>query len=278
MKVPRQRRFEITSTGIDEAFQFIGSDPYGGISNVGLRVPFLPTHDPRRRYLFNLASFKIAEGARARIVGYRMGWTLGVKQAANGNNPPRVVEQIVRDPFFHLSDANISWHMRLLSQGEPNVKGPGPLAPPLRNLAFQMSDVPALLYKKIGIGVNPFYVNLTDYTPPNLGRPWGRTLQNNFSTFYDLRTQWDTHGAWSSLDVPVSGPCTVAFFASVRQSDSSQQIPTGRVPLVAPNPFMFTGGLSPEEQFLQNFPRAQIWRVCGALAVELDYTREREDD
>ena len=260
----RQRRIEIATTGIDEAFQLIGADPYRGISNVGLRVPTLPTTDPDKRYLFNLASFNIADGAKARIIGWRELWTLGFDQVGVETGTHRFGEQVVRDPMFHLQDGNVSWHLRIIGPGEVPIPNLGPIDPPARDLIFRMGDNPGLLFEKVVLA-SPFYVNLSAYTPPNKGRPWGTPLQNDMATMIDTRTQWRTHGAWHhSLDVPVDGPATVAFFASVRQSN-----PATRIPLVVPSPF-FPNGLSEEEQFLLNFPGAIIWRVAGALVVELD--------
>jgi hypothetical protein len=274
--VARRRHFEVWSSGIDEMLQGVGGDPYRGLSNLGLRVPFRPTFDPDSRYLFNLASFSLAEGAKARIVGYRQFWSLGARIGPVGG-PFRFVEQPVTQPNFHLPDGNVSWHMHRI--GHHEVSKQRRLVPPadyfnthkeLRSTAWRMSNNPALLFEQ-WTPSGSFYVNLTSYTAPNKGRPWGASLQNNFGTFYDQKTDWTEHGAWHALDVPVDGPCTVAFQASVLQTD-----PTSRVLLPVPNPF-FPNGLSDEEQFLLNFPfiegqstGAVIWRVAGALAVELD--------
>jgi hypothetical protein len=150
------------------------------------------------------------------------------------------------------------------------VPNQGPINPPLRSFAFRMSDNPALLYQHADVG-GTFYVDLSTYVPPNLGRPWGTMLKNNLGTMYDLRTQWRTQGAWRSMEMPVDGPCTVAFFASVQQTDAGESV--RHLPPV-PSPF-FPNGLSDEWQFVLNFPFATeistgaiIWRVAGALIVE----------
>ncbi len=274
LALTRKRHIEIASYGIDEELQGLGGDPYRGLSNLGLRVPYLPSTGPDSRYLFNLASFTLAEGQLARVVGFRMFWTLGVRIGAAGG-PYRFVEQPVYQPAFHLPDGNISWHMRRIAHHEVPIPNQGPVVPPLRGMAYRMSNNPALLYEQ-ATPAGTFYVNMTAYTPPNLGRPWGTSLQNNLGTFYDQKSQWYEHGAWHSLNVPVDGPCTVMFAASVLQSNASS-----RVGLTVPDPF-YAGGLSAEEQFLLNFPYvasggedtpstgAIIWRVCGALIVELD--------
>jgi hypothetical protein len=264
-----QRRFEVFSSGIDEAFQSLGGDPFLGTSNFGLRVPFMPTPDPFSRYLFNLASFNLAEGERATVVGYRMFWSLGVRLGPLGG-PFTFIEQPVEQPGFYLPDGNVSWHMHRIAHHEVPLPNQGPQNPPLPSLVFRMSDNPALLYEFVD--ASGFYVNLSAYTPPNLGRPWGTMLKNNLGTMYDQRTQWRTQGAWRAMHMPVDGPCTVAFFASVQQTNPSAD---ARVLPPVPSPF-FPNGLSDEWQFIFNFPNstststgAIIWRVAGALIVEL---------
>jgi len=259
------RIVEIATTGFDENLQLVGSDPFGGSSWTGLRVPTLPTPDTNHRYLMMLASFSLGERAKARIVGYRQLVTLGFKQATGGAGSPQyVVEQLVETPTFHLSDGGVSFHIQQL--GPPNNQGFAPTDQgpnDVRNFKFRWCETPAVLYQKATL-IDPFYVNLTAYTPPNLGRPWGRPLRNGGqNSFVDLRTQWETHGAWTSLNIPLDGPDTIALFASVRQSN-----PTTRPKLTLPGTF-FPRGLSREELFIQNFPNAIYWRVAGSLIVEL---------
>jgi len=152
------------------------------------------------------------------------------------------------------------------------VLNEGPIVPPLRGLAYRMSDNPALLYET-ATPAGTYYVNAIDYVPPNTGRPWGAMLQNNLGTFYEQKTQWREHGAWHAMNAPVEGPCTVAFFASVQQPNPSA-LPS---PPFTPPATFYSEGLSPEWQFIFNFPFSEdestgvlIWRVAGALVVELD--------
>ena len=277
----RPRRFEIATTGFDEFLSLVGSDPFGGGAPhaVGLRVPFLPTPTlaaggAQLRYLFLLASFSVAEGACVRIRGYRQLATLGLAQETVGGT--RVIEQDITSPIWHPPDADISWHIRRI--GDPNAGGvPKPLGnaavlpavggPVLdvENYKRNWSDGSALLYGP-GSGAAPgsIYPNIATYVPPNAGKPYGDAIDSKQGTFYDLRTSWRTHGAWNdSLDIPIRGPDTIAFFASVRQTN-----PETRLPITVASGAFYGGGLLPEEQFLLNFPTAQYWRVGGALIVE----------
>jgi hypothetical protein len=265
-----RRVFEISTSGIDENLQSLGGDPFGGSSYVGLRVPTLATPSLPNgggRYLFNLASFSIATGIKARIVGYRQLLTLGaVITAAGSETAARFVEMEVTTPTFRLPDGNVSWHIHRL--GPPNSQGfPRGIADKtdLRSFKKYWCENPALLYQSYAIPAgNAFYPDLTAYTPPNGGKPWGVALRaGEQATFYDLRTEWRTHGGWHSLDVELDGPDTVCFFASVKQSVGASE--AGALAAI-PN------GM-PEEQFVSAFAAsvtgAIYWRVAGALMVEV---------
>jgi len=255
-----RRVSEFETTGLDEFLQAQGGDPFGGASSFGLRVPTLATSDKASRYLFLGASFSLGEGGVARIVGYRQFASLGV-----ATSPTRFVEQEIISPNFRLPDGNISWHMHRL--GPPNNSG-YPLTDPtpldLNSFKRLWADGPCLLYNKYTIAAgNRIYTQLTSYQPPMLGRPWGTPLsQGNHSTFFDLRTQQRTHGAWRSLDITVEGPDTIAFFISVKQS-------SGAYPALTP-----ALGLPLEENFIGNFGsdeggRPRYWRVGVSLVVEM---------
>lgn len=259
------RIIEIASSGFDEYLQGQAGDPWGGSSAMGLRVPTLATPDKNNRYLFLLASFSIGEGASVTIKGYRQFASLGVVQS-----PGRFIEQEITTPNFRLPDGNVSWAIRGL--GPPNAGGypkQGPTPDDLRSFKKNWADGSCLLYQDYTIGAgNKIYTQLTGYTAPNAGRPWGTALpagqQGNFT---DLRTPWRASRAWSSLDVHVDGPNTVALFASVRQS-------AGTYAAASPSA-SFSGMNIPEEAFMANFgggedaPRPIYWRVGGSLIVEV---------
>jgi hypothetical protein len=270
-----KRRWEIATTGFDEYLSTVGGDPDGQSTSFGLRVPTLatPVGANSQRYIFNGASFSVGDGACARIIGWRQFWSLGyaqpVTEGGDLTGAYRVVEQEVTSTNFRLPDGNVSFHMRTL--GPPNAQQiPQPGAGSVRaagancsSFIYNWADTPALLF---GTGQVPppgrIYTNLTSYVAPNSGRLWGTGIVSKQGTIYELRTPYRTHGGWTSLDIPITGPDTVAFLITVRQSD-----PSTRPALVLPATF-YPGGLSPEEQFLQNFPSAIIWRVGVALIVE----------
>jgi hypothetical protein len=263
-----QRVFEVASSGIDEFLQGVGGDPYGGSSSVGLRVPTLATLTQFNRYLFLLASFSVAESVKAIIRGYRLLETIG--KNTGSPSAPRYVEQEVTTPMWRLPDGNVSFHLHRLgppnSQGfprAPSVSGSGTNLLDLRSFVHNFADGPALLYGAYTITPgDTFYTHLTGYLPPNGGKPWGTPLRaGQQGTFYDLRTPWRTHGAWSSLNIELDGPDTIALFASVRQTGGA---------VVTPNNLAGTPNSMPEEQFLAAYgPGVVYWRVGGALMVEI---------
>jgi hypothetical protein len=258
-----RRVFEVASSGIDEFLQGVGSDPFGGSSSVGLRVPTLATPDAHNRYLFMLASFSVGVGVWARIKGYRQLVTIG-KSTGTGS-APRFVEQGVTTPTWRFPDGNISWHLRRL--GPPDAQGYPKAATnftDLRSFVHNFSVGPALLYGAYGITPgDAFYMQLTGYQAPNGGKPWGTPLRaGEQGTFYDLRTPWRSARAWTSLDMDLEGPDTVALFASVRQTSGL---------ITSVNSLANTPNASPEDQFLAAYgPGVLYWRVGGSLIVEVE--------
>jgi hypothetical protein len=266
---------EIATSGIDESMQSFGSDPWGGSSWVGLRIPTLATEllavpwqsAQDSRYLLMLAAFSLSEGVKARVLGYRQMVRIGYTFARNSDlstSTPRTVTQEVKDPAWHFVDGNVSFH--LADIGPPNNQGYAPdnsSATDLRCFKQGFSMSSAVLYQSATVP-NPFYVNLTAYKPPNKGRPWGKMLRSGGqATIYGQRTPWKADHAWSSLGYDVEGPATVVFFASVRQTN-----PATRTALTVPSPF-YDGGLSAEEQFLLNFPNAIYHSVAGSLILRV---------
>jgi hypothetical protein len=276
-------RIEVASSGIDESMQLIASDPFASQSWVGLRVPtastasLTPAGQPQysSRYLFLCAAFSIGEGARAHLFGYRQMVTLTFFEPTHGGgeDPSGGLphELLVTSPFWHFVDATYSFHLRRL--GPAPARG-FPLTTPApgdRNtLKYRYSDAPALLYESVTLPAgNPYYVNLTAYTPPNAGKPWGTPLSDGHQgTIYGLRTPWSDAQAWKSLDIEVEGPDTVALFCSVAQT-----APTTRAASAETSPAN-TIGLCPEDQFLNQAlflgsAGAIYGRVGGAILYEV---------
>jgi hypothetical protein len=273
--MPVRRVLEFAANGFDENLQGIGQF-YGGI-----RIPTLPTSAVHGRYLFQLASFQLPEGIRAKIVGYRQSLSIGYVQNQDqpGGTQPYANEFPVTTSAWRFVDGDVTWHLRQLGAlsnlGIPSqvlqtaVPVPGTAASTAYRYAS--SGGSALLYESMALP-GSLYVDLTAYTPPNGGKPWGVAVENggDFFTFYSLRTTHQTWGAWTSLDIDVEGPNSWGFFASVYQTN-----PATRQTLTIPTT-VISSGIGPEEAFLANFPYkdtavnpgAQYFRIGGSLIVE----------
>lgn len=262
------QRSEITTVGVDETSQIIGADPFGRQAGLGLRVPHLALANATAalsRYLFLLNFFEVPAGRVAHIRGYRQLVTLGADIGGEGHYRP--VEQEIESPYWHPPGGNISWHLQKLGPpGTMGIPGIDPSGPPgsivgVDNFAFRMAKGPALLYETATLA-GGYYVDLSAYTPPNGGQPYGVPLiDGGFSTRYDLSAPWRSAQAWRSLDIVVQGPCAVGAFVSLRQANTSVSPYANTAPA---NP----SGTPIEEQFLTNYPTANYWRIAMALVVD----------
>jgi hypothetical protein len=128
----------------------------------------------------------------------------------------------------------------------------------IENLAFRISDTPALLYETIAVGAGGNYVNLGAYTAPNQGRPWGQAI-GGFTNFSDRRFPWGASQGLPPLNLLVEGPGFLAGWASIAQSAG--------VTITAPTD---PGALPQEWRFIAAYGTAALpWRIAMALDVEV---------
>lgn len=283
-----RRRFEVVSYGRDEFKQVTFSDPLGGTSWLGLRVPTLATSaiaaanktpQSANRYLFLGAAFSVGEGSRCRLIGYRQYLEIGIPLALGGEGSQliRPILLPVTTPGWCFPDATTTWHFRKL--GGPNAQGLQSFRPSnatdLPNLRKGFGMTSALLYQSYTLPAgDAFYPDLTAYVPPNGGRPFGEPLSDDpqLSTIYGLQTDWKSPDAWGSLDLEVRGPCTIAAFISVGQTNPSTR-PAD--PTSGSGGGAFGIGIAPEDAFLANgvdifHQKAIVWRVGVSMVVEVD--------
>jgi hypothetical protein len=292
-----RKRIEVKSYGFDEYKQLVGTDPYGGASWLGLRVPTLPTSnlvppgqpESSSRYLFMGCAFSVADGSMARLVGYRQLVEIGFVIPANGGpsapqgpeapapapSQPRPVILPVTTPGWSFPDATVTMHIRRL--GPPNAQGLPKFTPSNTtdelNLRKGFSMSPSLLYQTIALPAGDnYYTDLTAYTPPNGARPYGSPLEDfpELGTIYGLDTDWKTPYALGALDAQVRGPDTIAAFISVAQTNPETRgaLPVPQVPLAG------SLGISPEDAFMiyaQSLNLEAIyWRVGVSMIFEVD--------
>lgn len=230
----------------DDDLLGIGGTPWSGdFSGTGLLVPTAATNGgPRDRYLLRLCGVEIPPGAAISIKGIKQLAT--IRHTEIINEVPIVNEREVVSPNWRFLDGNISWHLRLQPQQfAPERIDPAQLAgesPSMRQLDT------SLLYL-----VSPA---AGDYVPPNGAEPPGTGI-TDLGTWRDMRFPWDNDAEWN-MDLYITGPGAVVFYASVLQTD-----PNGRPP------YPDATGMRPEDQFVSNFPTAVYGHVAGAMIFEM---------
>jgi len=256
-------RYEIVTNGPNSEFGFIGSDPYGTNAYTGLVVPTTPSGSiGNARYLFMLARASFGVGERSpgkrgvRLVGIRQYAEIVARLPARiaplaaDSGPPEgstvTFRREILSPFWHPPDGDISWSVMILAKGQRDTRNPANSD----GFIYQDALSPALLYQTTG-----------PYTPPNGGRPWGTPLAASLGNIHELRYPWRADRAERVLDIPITVPCDIALFASVRQND----------PALNPTLTDCTAlsALSDEDRFLVTYDNfAQYGSIAGSLVFE----------
>ena len=244
----RNTRYEISTVGLDPALQAIGADPDGSGYQMGIHVPTAPSTTTSGRYLFMLAKARFGANVKARLVGIRQLATI-ITQVSSGGEVPCIypLELEIKSPFWHFTDGNISWHLRRVPLGKRQYAN----ASNAEGQQVNDAQTPALIYSSMG----PPYV-----APKVPGTP----LIGALGTFYHLGWSWREDHAYDSLDWEFQGPCDIALYCSVKQTN-----PETRCPLILPGslPAGFTG-LPDEDAFVVNFSNSIYGRVAGSLVFE----------
>lgn len=233
----------------------VGSTPLGGKSVTFLRVPSAPTPDFRHRYLGHLISIFVPSNCIA-YIRLRQAILIGLyEQAEGGEAVSYEFEQ--ESPFWSFRDGNVTWYMRYFPGNGPlsRLKN-GPLFPGSPNFSGDMNTADTAW---LANAIAPAYVPPNGGVPP--GRPW-----TNEAVIQDLRWPWtgapDDWTNWPS----VVGPCRIAVYVSVAQTNPSRNV--GPQPTPAPVP------KRPEDQFVRDNP-GQVRYTGIAAALLTKYRRFR---
>lgn len=255
MARPLVDRAVIASAQIDPGRTGIGSSPYvGDLSNTGIIVPEFPTTEPNRRYLFRLCSVVVPDRAVCKIHSIRQLAYIGCDLQVEPEDEDQQwrVEIPVRDPLWSFPDGNVSWHLRMVNKFQPDTTVLNPDFGVQSGVSARgdTTDASLLAFRApIGAGV---------YRPLNGGAPYGRGV-GGLGTFRDMRYPWSNRG--TSLGLEVAGPCLLALYASVYQTDPDRR-PNKPVGIE-------TAGLRDEDVFTFNYPNARYTRVGGRMDTEI---------
>jgi hypothetical protein len=179
------------------------------------------------------------------------------------------LETPVSSAFWKFTDGNVLWGIRRIV--DPTIIGnvqdgyftqsPTVVTP----VKFRWSTTPAQLFETIDEGTGVI-------TPPWGGDFPGNILSPELGRMNDLRTsEWDIP---SSCDALIEGPCNIAFYASVQQTNPSTRL---QPPPATISPFSTTLGVTREDSFVQTFPNSTYIRIAGSLIFEMeDWVGEKE--
>lgn len=257
----RGSKYEVSTKAFDPRFQTLGAGPDKSGEFVGVPVPSFAGAGVDGRYLFMLANARFGAHRRAHLVGIRTLVTI-LAQVSDGVSPPGTrtyfLERMIRNPTWSFQDGNVSFHLRQVSN-VPNI--------PTNVLnragsAQGYAQTPALLYNTINYAGT--------YSPPAIQ---GDPLIPELGTWHDLRFPWESSQGWDSVDIQVDGPCDVALYASVKQTN-----PATRTTLTLPAfPNVQMEALEDSEDlFVFAFPQAQYGRVAGSLIFEEEEINTQE--
>jgi len=208
-------RIEVLTIGRNPNLEIVGSDPQGSPYDLGL---FIGANggatDPTKRQLFILCARRFNAGERGRLVGFREYLTLGVQTTSTTAGATYPLERPVETPTWKYVDGNVVWGIRQIPPQPQVINNPDSAD----GLMFRYSLTSAQLFESIAGGI---------ITPPYGGKFPGNVLRPELSQMHDLRCR-----RWSKpvkCDVPIEGPCDIAFFASVQQTNPETR--TGPAPI-----------------------------------------------
>jgi hypothetical protein len=247
-------RAVVTAAQIDLTKTGVGGSPFvGDMSSTGIDVPAFPTTEPNRRYLFRLCAVGVPDRAVCKIHNLRQLLYIGFDQPVEEGQEDEQwrVEIPVTDPLWCFPDGNVSWHLRTVNTFRPDTTIIRPDLGTMTGTSGRGDTTDAaLLCFRLPLAPG-------NYRPLNDGMPYGRAI-GGLGSFRDMRYPWSNRG--TSLGLEVAGPCTIALYGSVYQTDPDRR----------PNaPVIAEAGLRNEDLFVFNNPQARYTRIGARMDVEL---------
>lgn len=254
-------RQEVISVGFDDLLELAGPDPY----STGLRVPPL-VGVPFYRFLACVAD--LAEGDE--VIGLRQFAEIAQYDLESGGSPPPAPVYAERRPIvtsgWHFADtAPMVWTITF-ERLQNFYRRTGPFD----QTSFLQYDTtgPALVYETAAFPAFPTlpgYLGLSAYSPPAMRGIVQYELK-------DVRFPIQQNDFFA-IRRPILGPMRVRVYVDVQQTDpGSRFVPAYATSLSAQQLFFVSGGMTPEEQFLQAFPQAIVHSVGAALIFDRNYS------
>jgi len=236
----------------DPAKALVGASPYvGDTASTGIVLPANPTISQSRRLFLRLFAMEVAEDEFIVIEALHQLVTIGTMLDVGDEQDPTQypLELTVTDPTWCFIDGNISWHLRRIEpqQYRSTIYDDLVFLPPY---ASDRTGLTSAILARVPV--------LGAYRPLNAGIPYGKPV-GGLGNFKDLRYPWTQVTA--NLKQRVDGPCQVAFYASVHQTDPDTRV---QPPVNVDGTYM-----RPEDRFVINHPQSRYWRVAGRMEVEV---------
>lgn len=258
----RSTRQEVISVGFDDLLELTTSDPY----STGLRVPPLVAGVSFYRFLACVAD--LAEGDE--VVGLRQFADMAEYELESGEDPPPAPVYPEKRPIvtsgWHFADtAPMTWTVTF-ERLQNFYRRSGPFD----QTSFQQYDTtgPALVYESAAFPAFPTlpgYLGLSAYAPPAMRGIVQYELK-------DIRFPIQQNDFFA-IRRPIVGPMRVRVYVDVQQTDPDARfVPDFTASLSAQQLFFVSGGMTPEEQFLQAFPAAIVHSVGASLIFDRNYS------
>lgn len=251
--LPHDRQVVYTSQ-FDPALSFVGGSPFvGDIASTGIVLPATPTPDQVSRYLCRLCAASVAPNTRCIVRSIRQYLSIIGRVTGEHGVPAWDFELPVRTPLWRFVDGNVSWHLRRVTEREPEELATDVI------LGFPYSRTRRGLTAAI-LG----RIAAPGYIPLNAGIPYGQDL-GSLGNFYDIRFPWEDFDQSDDLGIEVVGPCDLVLYASVYQTD-----PATRPPFPGSDDLRnkLVEVVAPEDAFLLRLANARYHRIAGAMLLD----------
>lgn len=273
-----QRRVIVSTAATDARRTLVGSSPVlGDATATGIVLPPFATSHQSGRTMVRLATVDVPDRHVARVLDIGQLLTLAACWAVDPEQLPATdpipqgaesmafpsfhAERPVVTPWWSFSDGNVSWHLRVFSTTRMQSDIDSSTATDGFSPGLYGTGGPAIMYRPDSPPL-PFPVSAI--VPPGDGALPGVPF-GDLGVWRDTRYHWDRDCSAQVPDLVAKGPCVIAMYASVHQTNPALRLR----PAAWMDPAMVQS-LVPEDQFLISFPNtARYYRIAGRMTVDV---------